>query len=162
MLVQQTGKFLLKAITGNFETCEFLKSPKVDKPGITTPDLIQLVDQRAKEKVLQVAALLQKQPDLWDSLQGIYVKDMVEAYTHSYLVHTFTEFLKSISCDKVRSVFEKLLKLYLNERVIKDGGYFKSYLSQDQFNEVKDSTNELLEQLRPDAIALTDILPFPN
>ena len=52
VLVQQTGKFLLKAIKGDFETCEFLKLGKVAKPGTSSSDLIQLIDQRAKDKVL--------------------------------------------------------------------------------------------------------------
>ena len=73
------------------------------------------------------------------------MKEMAEAYVTSFLVHTFNEFMKTVSDDKVKSVFEKLLKLYLNERIIKDGGYFKTHLTQDQFNEIKDSTNDLLE-----------------
>lgn len=80
----------------------------------------------------------------------------------SFFTHTFHDFCAGVKDEKVRAVFERLFKLYLNERILKDGGYFKSLLTADQFNEIKESTNELLEQLRPDALSLTDILPFPN
>lgn len=55
----QTGKFLLKAAKDTFKTTEFLKMAKVEVPKTgTLADLTALIDQRARDKVMQVAAMM--------------------------------------------------------------------------------------------------------
>jgi hypothetical protein len=79
----------MKAITSNFETCEFLNSSQESKGDTTLENLISLLDQRAKEKTTFVGKTMQANPELWDDLQGIHVREMVEAYVHSYNTQTF-------------------------------------------------------------------------
>lgn len=92
----------------------------------------------------------------------MYVKDMVAAYYHVYLIQTFTTFLAGIKDEGVNTLFSRLFSLYLRNRLIKDGGYFREHLDQQKFDEIKESILDSLAELRPDTIGMTDILPFAN
>jgi len=48
---------------------------------------------------------MQANPELWDDLQGIHVKEMVEAYIVSYNTNSFITFLSTIKDEKVKEVF---------------------------------------------------------
>lgn len=68
ILCQQTGKFLMKALKHDFETCEFLKRESIAQAAIDNEGLIALIHQRAKDKTLAVAKILEKDPELWDDI----------------------------------------------------------------------------------------------
>ncbi len=171
ILIMQTAKFLLKNYQSMkagkqvAETLEFLKMKdhKYDaEDKYTTPNLKGLIYQRAKDRIISTCEELTADMSKWDDLQAIYVKDMCEAYYMAFITKTFEPFLASIKDKSTNAVFDRLFGLFLRTKIIKDGGYYRKYLDQAAFDQMKDEVLDLLGDLRPDTIALTDILPLPN
>ena len=136
VLLQQVAKFLMKGVKefkkSNTvgETLEFLTSRSIlEIHEFSSETLTALTHQRARELVLKIGSDLINQPDQWESMQYLYVKEMCEAYYDSYLATTFTQFLSGIKDTNVRNLFAKLYLVFLKTTVIKDGFYFKDILS---------------------------------
>ena len=90
------------------------------------------------------------------------MRETTDAYYHVYAIEQFQNFIKSVKCEKFAAVLNRVLDLYINERIVNNAGYYRTYLSQNQFDLIKDHTTTLLKDIRPDALALTEILPYHN
>ena len=52
--------------------------------------------------------------------------------------------------------------IYLKSKILTDGEYFRNWFSQDQFKAFRNDILKLLEELRPDTYAITELFPIPN
>lgn len=49
-------------------------------------------------------AVLGANPNLWDELQGIHMRETTDAYYHVYAIDCFQEFIKTVKCEKFVAV----------------------------------------------------------
>ena len=121
-----------------------------------------MIRERARAKAVETAEILRKDPEQWEMIQGVEVREMVEAYYVNYLADTYSAFLDSVKDEGTHALFARLFTLYLKTKVIEDGAYFRDFLEQEHFDQLKEDVTTLLGDLRPDAVAMTDILPLAN
>ena len=91
--------------------------------------LLKLIRLRAKEHINTNKAVLSQNPNLWDELQGIHMRETTDAYYHVFAIEQFSNFIKSVKCPKFATVLTRVLDLYINERIVTNAGYFRTYLS---------------------------------
>lgn len=177
VLMMQTQKFLLKCLglasKGKPlpETVEYMKlgqtkTPKYSGSLENIDELSKLFAQRASYTAIKAGNALKEagknSEQAFLELQPFELRDMCLAYHETYCIDTFKTFINSIKDNSTRNVFEKLLLLTTQVKMVNDGGFFINVVGEEKFEELKVSINNLLKDLRKEIILLTDVLPFPN
>ena len=111
---------------------------------------------------MECALALNANPKDFNKHQPFLVREMVETYHQLYLAQSFHNFLNSIHNDKVKELYNKLHLIYLKSKILADGEYFRNWFSAAQFKEFRNDILKLLEELRPDTYAITELFPIPN
>ena len=171
VLIMQTAKFLVKNFkiyskTKKFmNTCEFLAQPDVTGSQEKTDlaSLVKLFSQRAKDVLAKFCGFLDTKKATFEQLGIHYIKELAEIYFQNFIIKTFVEFLdEKVTDDKIRAMFERNLVLYMKTKILSEGAYFRKFFDNNQFDQLKEDVTQLLAELRPDAIAITDIFPLAN
>lgn len=172
VMLMQTARFIIRNLNWMVkgkklqETCEFLTvqdpSPSDFDGELTIKKMYKLLQKRAKDKAMEGGQELSADPTSWDRCQPFIVREMTEAYNDLYLALTYKDFLATIEDEKVKAAFIKLHELYLKKKIIGDGDYFREWLSAAQFKQLKTDVLDLCAALRPDALALTMVVPTFN
>ncbi len=156
VLLQQTARMILKNVVwlhkGKplLETMEYLTMTDPEKHHfqveLDAKVLAKLFQIRAKDKAIECAMALNGKPSSEFNKQQPYsVREMCESYHQLYLIHSFEKFFKQAHCEKTKAVFHKLFMLYMITKILKDGDYFRNWLSSDQIKKLKEDSLSLLE-----------------
>lgn len=103
--------------------------------------------------------------DSWDKKAGI---SLIEAARGHTLVYTFRAFAEKIDAEiaspQLKIVLQRLCMLYGIEKILEHplGLVESEYLSSKQFVWLRQRKEELLEEIRPDAIGLVDAFGYPD
>jgi acyl-CoA oxidase len=73
-------------------------------------------------------------------------------------MQTFVGKIKTIECPKIRAVLTKLCLLYALTNFLDDN--WGDCLQPDQFRLIKQGTDTLLKEIRPDAVPLVDAFDY--
>ena len=187
IMMLQTARYILKAgqkamsggkLLGSVEYLkhiqEFVRVQRCTAESKDDFGLLDVVDKALQAntsqilwKALQKIAKLTKEgnsmKEVWDKKAGI---DLFEASRSHIIYFTFKSFRDSIKEDsndsKVENVLTKLCLLYGIQKLldyplgIAESGYFLPV----HFTYLREKKEELLEELRPDAVALTDAFSY--
>ena len=126
-------------------------------------NLVKLLQYRACVKAKQTGQKIMLDFSRWDELQVYDVREMCEAYYHLYLAQTFYRFWKDeVDDDSVAAMFGRLLHLFLLTKIVSDGIFFRGLVTREDFAQMKRRVQELCTELRPDAMAMTKMLPISD
>ena len=177
VLLQQTQKFILSNLKAAAKggklpmTLEFLILNQTTAPTYTgefddVKALQKLFQQRASYLTLKAAKALSVDPKKFDlvfaELQPFELRDMCLAYHETYGIDTFIGFLDNFTDAKTKKVFEKLLLVHMQYRILMSPAFFTQAVGSERFETVRPSVGALCKDLRKEMIQLTDVLPFPN
>ena len=171
VLIMQTVKFLVKnyklySKSKKFmSTCEFLAEPEIsgqqDKTDL--PILVKLFSQRARDVLAKFCGFLDSKKATFEELGVHYIKELSQIYFYNFIITAFVEFMdEHVTDDKVRAMFERNLVLFMKTKILAEGAYFRQFFDTSQFDQLKEDVTQLLAELRPDAIAITDMFPIAN
>lgn len=153
------------------ETLEFLYLSPPDMTEFNTcindvKGLQELFRARACHLVHKASQVMMIDPSKVNENFGNYqqfdLRDMCQAYFDTYIIDTYMNWLDTISDSNTRAVFEKILLLHLQNKIINNEVYFLSILGDEKIENAKRSVMKLLKELRKDILPLTDVLPIPN
>ncbi|KAI9271552.1 acyl-CoA dehydrogenase/oxidase [Phascolomyces articulosus] len=189
ILTQQTARYLLKTyrnvVSGNAAPSEYnptvsyllqyLQNPNAKCPGETPFDflnqemIISAFGFRAAYGIAKAAESIDKQGRSWNSML-VEINRISRAHCQYVLVRTFFVSLQNdprftkpenVALLQVLRHLACLFALYTIEQEL--GEFFTSgYLNSDQAAMLKDQVIALLEQIRPNAVALVDAFAFPD
>jgi len=103
--------------------------------------------------------------DSWDKKAGISLIEAARAHTTLYTFKAFVEKINNeIGSANLKTVLQRLCLLYGIEKIIEHplGLVESEYLSSKQFIWLRQRKEELLEEIRPDAIGLVDAFGYPD
>ena len=142
VMIMQTARFILKNLSWMvkgkpiMETCEYLSMADPDPASfsgtLTDKDFIRLFQKRAKDTAMAAGELLATNPNLWDEAQPYVVKEATRAYYDLYLAQTYKDFVKKVEDEKFRAVLTRLSDIFNRAVVLRDGLYFRDFLSKEQ------------------------------
>ena len=81
---------------------------------------------------------------------------MCKSYHDNYIIESFKEFLKTVTCEKTKSVFVHLLLLHMYNVMYLDDGFFRESLGDEIFDKLTGLITNQLKVLRKEIISLTD------
>jgi hypothetical protein len=126
-------------------------------------NIIKLLQFRACDKAQKAGMKIMMDFTKWDELQVYDMREMCDAYYTLFLAQTFYRFLKDeVDDEAVSKVFGKLLQLFLLTKVNEDGLYFRSLVTKDNFIGIKQRILDLCSELRPEMMALCQMMPIAN
>lgn len=184
ILIQQCAKTLLKNLKflhdGKpvYKTCEFMtaEKPQFDENSYFKGsfknyfEVAALFMTRANYKVhdcgMKLMSAMENIEETWNQLQPYHMIPMCKAYYDIFNIQTCmaainTQFARS---PETFAVFEKIIMIYMYQKIIDDPEYFLGLdiLTKGDFDELKDLVMKLLDQLRPEILALTDMFPHED
>lgn len=177
VLMMQCQQFLFKSLKwisqgeDVTETLEFLSmdQPEMEEYNCCVYDLKglkELFKARACYLVHKASQMMMSDPskmaENFNNFQQFVLRDMCQAYHDIYLFETGTAWLDTISDKPTRAVFEKLLLLHIQNKLIKNSVFFQPILGEEKIQKAKISILNLLKDLRKEILSLTDVMPFTN
>ena len=159
VLLFQTQKFLFKALSLAAknkplpETTEYMSLgvhsiPKFEGSTDWVNALSKLFAQRASYLAIKASTVLNVDPKRVDitfqELQPFELRDMCKSYHDNYVIQTFMTFLSTITWDKTKAVFAKLLLLHMHNTMLLGGSFFRKSLGDDTFAKLKTQINHTI------------------
>jgi hypothetical protein len=177
VLMMQAQQFLFTALRWLMkgqelpETLEFLEASPSEMSEFNCcvfdlTSLQKLFKARANYLVHKASMLMMAEPDKvadnFEKYQQFELRDMCQAYHDTYIFDTYMSWLAAIEDKNVHAIYEKLLLLHIQGKIIGDQVFFKPILGVEKIERAKKSIISLLKDIRKDILPLTDTLPFPN
>mmetsp|Transcript_17772 Transcript_17772/g.17743 ORF Transcript_17772/g.17743 Transcript_17772/m.17743 type:complete len:483 (+) Transcript_17772:639-2087(+) len=190
VLIQQTGKFLLKQIQKSFKgqkihakTMTFLKTDiheiNAFKPHFESSQelenetlIIDLIEYRLNLLLHQSLLKLQESTansvdmvDAWNKSQPFYVQEACKAYGEYIMAHDFLRFVKDIAAkdETLGRIMRKYWLLYTIGVIEKSLVVFMEHLfNSSHIKIVRDSIMRLCNELAEDSIRIIDALAPPD
>lgn len=96
--------------------------------------------------------------DAWDTYAGIALADAAMAHTELYTFQAFEERIRTVQDPKTREMLTKLCCFYGIQKVLEKPNYFleNDYFTGKQFKLFQEAKEQLMREIRPYMIALTD------
>ena len=188
VLIQQTGKFILKVLQKSFKgqkveqkTLDFLildfeevKTQRFeDSKGIIEGTHMVKLFRHKVNFLMHVSALkLQEQAgkvedmaDVWNNSQVFAVQDLGIAYAELMMVQEALEFAQRVKqdCQETGEIVGKFVRLFAIDRVVHDPVIFlEGALNVSQIRLLKDAHVQLCDELASAAVWLADALIAPD
>ena len=102
---------------------------------------------------------------VWDKKAGISLFEASKAFVHCFTYSNFVRMIKEdVKDEKVAAVLKRLCLLYGIERILANplGAIQSEYLQPVHFVYLKEKKEDLIDELRPDAIGLTDAFAYKD
>jgi len=190
ILMLQTARYLIKTLheTQKGETsklsftCDYLSpvknsinfnlqsvQPKIAKNKtefFNLDYLLQLFRYRALVSVVEVNKELDKKlnknakyDDAWNSC-AVELVNAVRAHCFNFILNNFMQQIQGVKDPKIKQVLTQLCCLYGCTNILDE--MWIGYLDHQQVRLVREAINDLLEQVRPNAVALVDAFDIPD
>jgi acyl-CoA oxidase len=186
LLILLTGRFLLKSLaavrkgplSGPVEYLNVVRDPEFDPTKLAPQQptsveqlmdldyLLSLFKFRALALVLGVGAEMQKrvmkgqkQAQAWNSL-SLDIYNAVRAHCLYFILQIAVNTVREGKESSERAAAEKLVALFANSIIMDDN--WAGLLTEKQVRYVREATAQLLDQIRPDAVALVDAFDLPD
>lgn len=151
VLMMQTQQFLLKGLEWvknkkpAIETLEFLSltPPDLTKHNCCIYDLEGLKNlfrARAANLVLVGAHIVFKNKgsaEIIDELQSRELRDMCQGYFDTYSIDTFMNFIAKIENKDTKAIYEKVLLLHIQHKIVSNEAYFYDILGEEKIDNGK-------------------------
>ena len=177
VLLMQTQQFLFKCMRwlGKDEqlpeTWEFitLSPPDLSEHNWCIHDikgLQSLFRARANHYIHQASHLMMKDPSnvskVFNNYQHFDLRDMCKAYHETYSIDTFASWIETIDDKATIDVFNKMLLLLMQYKIVHNELFFESVLGEEKINNAKRSITKIWNELRNEIYGLTLVPPHPN
>ena len=147
------------------------KKPNTVEELINLDYLLSVFKNKSLSAVLEVGALMnwqlgkdEEDATLSEALNKVSLEltDAVRIHCYTFLLHNFIEVVRTQGQDKdVTAVLEKVCALYAIT-IMADDSRWIGYLDAKTAGLVKGAVVKLLDDLRPNALALVDAFDFPD
>ncbi|KAL0487225.1 acyl-CoA oxidase [Acrasis kona] len=166
LLLLQTAGFIIKKVQSNKFMPEVNHEQSAARLDVSDLDSItNSYARRAKLDALHTAQGLNKLTKdtnndynkAWENSTVNLVR-MSRSFLMYVIVHQFSQAVKEIKEDDLKKVMDKLCRLYALYNMDKECGEFDGL----NIHEVRSSLQQLLKELRSDAVGLVDAFNFPD
>jgi len=83
-----------------------------------------------------------------------------QAHCYYIIMHNYVNFLTSITCPKIKNMLSRLCCLFALSHFIE--GNWGEIIDKDQYWVIKTCINDLLNEIRPDAVPIVDSFDFQD
>jgi len=187
ILMLQTARFLIKTLHEAKKgaklsfTCDYLspfKNPKFNVKTAAPPPaksksdflnldyLLRLFRYRALLSLVEVSNELDnrlskgsKYDEAWNAC-AVELVNNVRAHCYSFILNNFISTIQNVKDSNIKSILSQLCALYACSNILEET--WTGYIDHTQVRLVRETVNDLLETLRPNAVALVDAFDIPD
>jgi flavocytochrome c len=130
------------------------------------PYLLNLFQYRALERLVNIAhdfdALTKKGLNFDDSWNKLSDQLLKVQNTHSFylIMSNFVAKVNEVKDEQIKKILSRLCALFANTLFLDDN--WGDIFEREEFRLINESVNELLAEIRPDAVSLVDAFDYPD